>query len=142
MIRRPPRSTRTDTLFPYTTLFRSHRRRAARQGAAEGDPGAWRLGTPRPEDRRDRERSLVHPGYQHAARPAPGLPRAPRAFRGGGRRVWQLHGRGHPGRPPRGDRRPPPRHRNTVLHATTLSVLLPPLAPRPPQTPTPPPPPP
>src|SRR3546814_9463294 len=35
MIRRPPRTTRTDTLFPYTTLFRSaadarrHRRRAA-----------------------------------------------------------------------------------------------------------------
>src|SRR3546814_10229180 len=32
MIRRPPRSTRTDTLFPYTTLFRSldrHGRRAA-----------------------------------------------------------------------------------------------------------------
>src|SRR3546814_2095901 len=25
MIRRPPRSTRTDTLFPYTTLFRSGR---------------------------------------------------------------------------------------------------------------------
>src|SRR3546814_16025972 len=25
MIRRPPRSTRTYTLFPYTTLFRSHR---------------------------------------------------------------------------------------------------------------------
>src|SRR3546814_8750477 len=24
MVRRPPRSTRTDTLFPYTTLFRSH----------------------------------------------------------------------------------------------------------------------
>src|SRR3546814_9797731 len=29
MIRRPPRSTRTDTLFPYTTLFRSCRRHAA-----------------------------------------------------------------------------------------------------------------
>src|SRR3546814_16062139 len=29
MIRRPPRSTRTDTLFPYTTLFRSRRRRPA-----------------------------------------------------------------------------------------------------------------
>src|SRR3546814_7568239 len=28
MIRRPPRSTRTDTLFPYTTLFRSWRRRS------------------------------------------------------------------------------------------------------------------
>src|SRR3546814_3857983 len=25
MVRRPPRSTRTDTLFPYTTLFRSYR---------------------------------------------------------------------------------------------------------------------
>src|SRR3546814_20563068 len=30
MIRRPPRSTRTDTLFPYTTLFRSRRRRRRR----------------------------------------------------------------------------------------------------------------
>src|SRR3546814_6551789 len=29
MIRRPPRSTRTDTLFPYTTLFRSGLRRRA-----------------------------------------------------------------------------------------------------------------
>src|SRR3546814_3515728 len=32
MIRRPPISTRTDTLFPYTTLFRSRRRRARRRG--------------------------------------------------------------------------------------------------------------
>src|SRR3546814_9940487 len=31
MIRRPPRSTRTDTLFPYTTLFRS----ACPQGSAD-----------------------------------------------------------------------------------------------------------
>src|SRR3546814_13979757 len=30
MIRRPPRSTRTDTLFPYTTLFRSVARQPAR----------------------------------------------------------------------------------------------------------------
>src|SRR3546814_2580945 len=29
MIPRPPRSTRTDTLFPYTTLFRSKRRNTA-----------------------------------------------------------------------------------------------------------------
>src|SRR3546814_5756763 len=29
MIRRPPRSTRTDTLFPYTTLFRSWRHSAS-----------------------------------------------------------------------------------------------------------------
>src|SRR3546814_15750212 len=33
MIRRPPRSTRTDTLFPYTTLFRSD----AGRGAAVAD---------------------------------------------------------------------------------------------------------
>src|SRR3546814_20813717 len=31
MIRRPPRSTRTDTLFPYTTLFRSPPLRRLRQ---------------------------------------------------------------------------------------------------------------
>src|SRR3546814_11503136 len=31
MIRRPPISTRTDTLFPYTTLFRSARNRIRRQ---------------------------------------------------------------------------------------------------------------
>src|SRR3546814_4393429 len=34
MIRRPPRSTRTDTLFPYTTLFRSAFLAAAFFGAA------------------------------------------------------------------------------------------------------------
>src|SRR3546814_7828599 len=37
MIRRPPRSTRTDTLFPYTTLFRSvhhrHRQQIGRDAA-------------------------------------------------------------------------------------------------------------
>src|SRR3546814_20413817 len=32
MIRRPPRSTRTDTLFPYTTLFRSVTQRAGAEG--------------------------------------------------------------------------------------------------------------
>src|SRR3546814_18196803 len=31
MIRRPPRSTRTYTLFPYTTLFRSHQADARRE---------------------------------------------------------------------------------------------------------------
>src|SRR3546814_7077137 len=33
MIRRPPRSTRTDTLFPYTTLFRSKTAAKARPGS-------------------------------------------------------------------------------------------------------------
>src|SRR3546814_16088573 len=38
MMRRPPRSTRTDTLFPYTTLFRSI------ETATEGDPRTRCLG--------------------------------------------------------------------------------------------------
>src|SRR3546814_3316417 len=38
MIRRPPRSTRTDTLFPYTTLFRSgHRHGSPARRPACGD---------------------------------------------------------------------------------------------------------
>src|SRR3546814_4942483 len=42
MIRRPPRSTRTDTLFPYTTLFRST---GGRPGCAvEGPVGRRALG--------------------------------------------------------------------------------------------------
>src|SRR3546814_17700856 len=41
MIRRPPRSTRTDTLFPYTTLFRSHLFAGV---AVRGDDPAFLLG--------------------------------------------------------------------------------------------------
>src|SRR3546814_6778836 len=40
MIRRPPRSTRTDTLFPYTTLFRSRRCRRGRTPGCPGSPPA------------------------------------------------------------------------------------------------------
>src|SRR3546814_7926804 len=40
MIRRPPRSTRTDTLFPYTTLFRSRNAMVAELG--EPAETAWR----------------------------------------------------------------------------------------------------
>src|SRR3546814_1251847 len=36
MIRRPPRSTRTDTLFPYTTLFRSPAGDPVQQGEGPG----------------------------------------------------------------------------------------------------------
>src|SRR3546814_11598544 len=58
MIRRPPRSTRTDTLFPYTTLFRSVGSgaertvdlvehclalRGGRGGIDEGKPGHWKF---------------------------------------------------------------------------------------------------
>src|SRR3546814_5080234 len=48
MIRRPPRSTRTDTLFPYATLFRSPAEPGrARRGRA-GDPGHRRRRLRRP----------------------------------------------------------------------------------------------
>src|SRR3546814_20014277 len=39
MIRRPPRSTRTDTLFPYTTLFRSGLPAVQAGDASIGDAG-------------------------------------------------------------------------------------------------------
>src|SRR3546814_9919498 len=62
MIRRPPRSTRTDTLFPYTTLFRSGRLSSA---AARHLRPAWRLADLRrghhrlrPRRRRDGRRKL------------------------------------------------------------------------------------
>src|SRR3546814_20810677 len=45
MIRRPPRSTRTDTLFPYTTLFRSCEDRAA-VPELTGDYGTKRVNNP------------------------------------------------------------------------------------------------
>src|SRR3546814_12989825 len=41
MIRRPPRSTRTDTLFPYTTLFRSSPWFQKARAYVERQGGAW-----------------------------------------------------------------------------------------------------
>src|SRR3546814_12941081 len=64
MIRRPPRSTRTDTLVPYTTLFRS---------AAAAQAGV----------RPDRLAAAVQ---RPAARPAPGAAAAGRAAGGKARR--------------------------------------------------------
>src|SRR3546814_8415055 len=55
MIRRPPRSTRTDTLFPYTTLFRS----GSHVGAAVRVAGADRGNVDRRRDRVAR-RSFAH----------------------------------------------------------------------------------
>src|SRR3546814_9165961 len=75
MIRRPPRSTRIDTLFPYTTLFRSvlrlavRHRRAGHPGRRPGaarDPGsleraaAAQPGGRVPDLQHDRERSEEH----------------------------------------------------------------------------------
>src|SRR3546814_2358202 len=55
MIRRPPRSTRTDTLFPYTTLFRSL--------CADGVPDRHRegLGQPHPGGRPHADHAEVLP---------------------------------------------------------------------------------
>src|SRR3546814_14588735 len=41
MIRRPPRSTRTDTLFPYTTLFRSSSGENSRANASRSVSRRW-----------------------------------------------------------------------------------------------------
>src|SRR3546814_981503 len=50
MIRRPPRSTRTDTLFPYTTLFRSRDDPDAARAQVFGKAGARpRLGHLQPQ---------------------------------------------------------------------------------------------
>src|SRR3546814_8067913 len=68
MIRRPPRSTRTDTLFPYTTLFRSK----IVAEAGRRDDAACRTG------KEGVDRQLPHGGRRHGAairlhdqRPAP-----------------------------------------------------------------------
>src|SRR3546814_6110181 len=61
MIRRPPRSTRTDTLFPYTTLFRSVRRvrpADARIGDARGSGGDGQ-GDDAAGDRPERQDAVV-----------------------------------------------------------------------------------
>src|SRR3546814_6659071 len=57
MIRRPPRSTRTDTLFPYTTLFRSRRPGDALAGLHRRHAAAALRGG-HPEGRRWRHRKL------------------------------------------------------------------------------------
>src|SRR3546814_8874329 len=56
MIRRPPRSTRTDTLFPYTTLFRSVLIAVTDRPGEQGGPGV--ILTQRPLGMRD------HPGQR------------------------------------------------------------------------------
>src|SRR3546814_19872101 len=78
MIRRPPRSTRTDTLFPYTTLFRSdrfrrHPRHQGRELAAHGPPATALLALPAVQP----DRPALGP-LQPAARGTKGTLRGPR----------------------------------------------------------------
>src|SRR3546814_5013062 len=61
MIRRPPRSTRTDTLFPYTTLFRSTD--SAGGGAGHHRVLSGRLRHPR-SAAAGRDRRRARPGHR------------------------------------------------------------------------------
>src|SRR3546814_8861989 len=67
MIRRPPRSTRTDTLFPYTTLFRSVRPRTVRKGRPQpvrcGGGGGTHATAPRSEEHTSELQSLMRISY-------------------------------------------------------------------------------
>src|SRR3546814_2062336 len=68
MIRRPPRSTRTDTLFPYTTLFRScaaadrRLRRRPPPGRPGGNRGSYSRRT-RSEEHTSELQSLMRISY-------------------------------------------------------------------------------
>src|SRR3546814_16220553 len=77
MIRLPPRSTRTDTLFPYTTLFRSTDKRtrswisvsrdatrwSARPARASVSAVHWRNRGPRSEEHTSELQSLMRTSY-------------------------------------------------------------------------------
>src|SRR3546814_8221591 len=69
MIRRPPRSTRTDTLFPYTTLFRSDQSSRQSGGQSAGGPHgiaetAWANGVyGRSEEHTSELQSLMRISY-------------------------------------------------------------------------------
>src|SRR3546814_3747227 len=66
MIRRPPRSTRTDTLFPYTTLFRSAPRRCPSAGSPRAPSPAARRGFA-PARARDRRAATGARSEEHTS---------------------------------------------------------------------------
>src|SRR3546814_7929073 len=66
MIRRPPRSTRTDTLFPYTTLFRSEPA-SGRAGPPAGTRSAWRGLRPLPAASRAAARTGGQRSEEHTS---------------------------------------------------------------------------
>src|SRR3546814_19638946 len=135
MIRRPPRSTRTDTLFPYTTLFRSDCRPRRARARAGFHPCPEQRRRPRHPAPRCREAALVlrHRRIfprRRARRHAVGLP-------GGFRlrkrpcqqqfplllpalRAFLLH-------PPHRGGNPPPPQRPAPRAPPTRAVLRPPL---------------
>src|SRR3546814_19601773 len=97
MIRRQPRSTRTDTLFPYTTLCRSRRRTDRDRGDARArDPARYQA----PPLRRAWRRPGLDPVLRGAGarlRPRVAVPRADRAARGRPSGVDEALTQGGPG---------------------------------------------
>src|SRR3546814_13554015 len=69
MIRRPPRSTRTDTRFPYTTLFRSSGRAGynRRRRSSDTIPESRDGGAARPRSGRDIPRSAARRSEEHTS---------------------------------------------------------------------------
>src|SRR3546814_9096087 len=77
MLRRPPRSTRTDTLFPYTTLFRSSRWQSYARRSHRLCIGLSAHGWLRRLFRPVRLKLLILAAWDHGRShgPCPGLPR-------------------------------------------------------------------
>src|SRR3546814_6293279 len=63
MIRRPPRSTRTDTLFPYTTLFRSPRNATQTIRYRDSSSVTTRVSPRRSEEHTSELQSLMRISY-------------------------------------------------------------------------------
>src|SRR3546814_21147215 len=134
MIRRPPRSTRTDTLFPYTTLFRSSRRVDPRQLVSqrqelldravqpEGRRHFGRGGRPRPHLTAVALSAITGPAASHARvrarRPAGAGERTGVARRRADRRESTLYD--HP-QPDRSRAALTPRGGRTARHAGSIT---------------------
>src|SRR3546814_12486802 len=77
MIRRPPRSTRTDTLFPYTTLFRSVQPRPTTRPSRTITQPTLGLGAVLPRPRADRASAAPIQRRSVSAMPPPPVIRCP-----------------------------------------------------------------
>src|SRR3546814_1783867 len=100
MIRRPPRSTRTDTLFPYTTLFRSALVAGDRACPAREQPRRGAVPRPGPLQGHQRlarpRRRRPHPALGGGA---PAAARRPAQHRRPAQRLRVHGGAGKPGEP-------------------------------------------
>src|SRR3546814_6219668 len=85
MIRRPPRSTRTDTLFPYTTLFRS-------QGGVDGRHLAELRGQVLELAPQHRDRAVAQFTHFHHQQRVPTAEGVAQELAGGDLRVAPAHG--------------------------------------------------